>query len=88
MRLISPHLRNLLVHLVYLYQIVFLVYTKRKRDGFLRLQYYYSVLFFTSGKPAIEVSIDKIPANADALPTRIQLTWPIIAAVPIVARAV
>ena len=42
----------------------------------------------TSGRPATEVSKDKIPANAEALATAAQFTSPKTAAVPMVAAAV
>ena len=45
--------------------------------------------FYTSGKPvAMDVSMDRIPASSDALPTAIQLISDSTADVPIVATAV
>lgn len=43
---------------------------------------------FISGKPAIEVNIEPIPATKAVEPTSIQSTSPIIVVVPIVAIAV
>jgi hypothetical protein len=44
--------------------------------------------FYSSGKPATLVSIDKIPAKREADPTASQLTSPIATLVPMVAIAV
>ena len=48
----------------------------------------FSYSSLTSGRPAMLISKDRMPANADAEPTAIQFTSPSTAEVPIVAIAV